>query len=380
MADEFSGLKIVHLLTTVHHGGAERVVLELARRQRRLGADVMVLCLQQLGELLPAFEAAGIPVTLIDRTGRLGALRMAWRVAGRLKKLDRAVVHTHNSAPQIAAGLGERMRHWRRPGTVLVHTEHGRLPDARSRLLRVRRWTIAEFDRVFAVSADAREQLLQHGIRGLNGVDVILNGVDLARFVPRTESEWNGTHIVHVGRLDRIKGQDILLAAMPHVRNAVPAVRLTIVGDGPTRSALAAQARQLGVDSIVEFAGATDDVRPWLQAADLFVLPSRSEGISLALLEAMACGIPVVATDVGGNHEVIRSNTVGALVAAEQPEQLAAAMVKLLLAPDARRAMGAAGRIEVESRFDSQQTAHAYASHYQRARNASDGASARSAA
>lgn len=373
MAEQLSGHTIVHLLTTVHHGGAERVVLELAQRQRDLGADVRVICLQQKGELLPAFDAAHIPVALVPGGGRPGALRMAWRLGRTLRDARPTVVHTHNSAPQIAAGLGQRLRHWRQPGAILVHTEHGRLGDLRPGLLQWRRWTAGEFDALFAVSADARDQLLQHGIRSAHGVAVIRNGIDLSRFALRDDTQANAARIVHVGRLDHIKGQDILLAAMPLVRAAVGAVRLVIVGDGPARSTLEAQAGRLGIAGVVEFAGATSDVRPYLQAAALFALPSRSEGISIALLEAMATGLAVVATDVGGNHEVIQSGRVGLLVAPESPDELAAGMITLLRAPAMAREMGIAARQEIAARFSSRHTALAYAEQYASARGAAPG-------
>lgn len=380
MASELAGETIVHVVTTVQHGGAERVVLELASRQRALGADVKVICLQQLGDLLPLFERAGIPVALVAGSGTPGALRMAWRLGGALRSAGATVVHTHNSAPQVTAGLGQQLRRWRRQGTVLVHTEHGRLGDVRPALLRWRRWTVSEFDAVFAVSLDAQAQLLEHGIRSASGVDVVLNGIDVSRFPRRDAAHPAGTHVVHVGRLDRIKGQDVLMTAIPRVREGVPTARFTIVGDGPMRGELEQQANRLGLTDVVKFVGATDDVRPYLESADLFVLPSRSEGISLALLEAMASGLAVVATDVGGNREVISSAATGTLVAAEQPAELAAAIVDLLRQPGAARAAGMAGRELVERRFSSATTAQVYAGHYRRLRAAGSGRITRSAA
>lgn len=375
-----SGQIILHVLTSVQHGGAERVVLELAQRQRQQGADARVLCVQQRGDLAPAFEAAGVPVALVPGDGRAGAVRMAWRTARVLNAVRPLVVHTHNAAPQILAGLGQKLRHWRRPGDVLVHTEHGRLHDLRRGLLRWRRWTVAEFDVVTAVSADARDQMLEHGIRADRGVDVVLNGVDVTRFTPRSVNGASGRRIVHVGRLADIKGQDVLVAAMPWVRAAVTGARLTIVGDGPTRPALEAQARQLGVDDVIEFVGAASDVRSYLGAADLFVLPSRSEGISIALLEAMASGLGVVATDVGGNREVIDPPTAGTLVSPDDPRALADAIIDSLTSADGLRAKAAAARQLVEARFSSKRTVAAYAALYHEAAQARRAAAGRSAA
>ena len=367
MPGELTGYKIIHLLTTLNHGGAERVVLDLAHQQRELGAVVHVFCLQARGDLEPAFASARIPVAMVPGAQPAGAVRMAWRVAGALRSAEASVVHTHNSAPQIAAGLGQRLRPWRRPHTALVHTEHGRLPDTRLILLQLRRWTAHVFDAVIAVSSDARDQMMQHGIKSPYGVDVILNGVDVTRFGRSDATATAMSTLVHVGRLDRIKGQDVLIAALPLIRRVVPSVRLVVVGDGPSRASLEAQARALDVSDIVDFIGAVDDVRPWLQSANVFVLPSRSEGISIALLEAMACELAVVATDVGGNREVVRSEDVGRLVPSEDPAALAAAINEMLLAPERARAMGARGRREVVERFSGDVTVQAYAAEYQRA-------------
>ncbi len=369
MVQPLSGHAIVHLLTSVQHGGAERVVLELARSQRDLGAVVGIVCLQQRGELAPAFESAGLTVSLVPGGGKPGALRMAWRLSGMLRNggTNPTVVHTHNTAPQIAAGLGQYLRRWRHGDTVLVHTEHGRLPSTRPALVRWRRLAIAKFDAVVAVSVDAQRQMLQYRIQGANGVSVIVNGVDLSRYVMRGAARPARARLVHVGRLDRVKGQDILISAMPIVRALVPEVRLSVVGDGPTRGQLGAQAEALGVADIVDFVGAVDDVRPFLQDADIFVLPSRSEGISIALLEAMATGLAVVATDVGGNREVVQTGISGQLVAAERPDELAAALAHLLLNSAIARAAGIAGRREVEARFASDQTTAGYTAVYQQA-------------
>lgn len=371
MPGEMSGHRIVHVLTTVRHGGAERVVLDLARHQHRLGARPSVTCLHHLGDLLPAFDEAEIPVELIEGGDRAGVARTAWLLAGSLRAARPTVVHTHNAAPQIAAGLGQRIRRWRQPETALVHTEHGPLQDRRPALMQLRRWTAAGFDAVIAVSADTQAELLRHRIHGAHGVGMVTNGIDVSRFMPPTPRHaMAAARIVHVGRLHLIKGQDVLLAAMVAIRREVPHVRLTIVGDGPTRIQLQSQARSEGIDDIVEFCGAVLDIRPYLYAADLFVLPSRSEGISLALLEAMASSIPVIATDVGGNREVIGADEFGTLVPPEQPELLARAAIALLQCPELAALKGAAGRRQVEVHFALDQTAKSYARYYELGRSA----------
>ena len=359
-----TGRLVVHVVTTVRHGGAERVVLDLARRQRAAGDLVEVVCLHGLGELAPAFEAAGVPVRLLTGSDRPGAVRTAWHLGSWLRRAGATVVHTHNTAPQVAAGLGQTLRRWRRPGTVLVHTEHGRVPDVRPMILRLRRWTARQFDAVIAVSADSRRQLLELGIVSRHGVDIVTNGIDVARFHPAAHARRSAHGIVHVGRLDPIKGQDVLVDAMAVIAREVPGAHLDLVGDGPSRPALEAQVRTLDLDRHVAFVGAVDDVRPYLDAASIFVLPSRSEGIPLALLEAMASGLAVVATDVGGNREVIVSEECGTLVAADDAAALADAVLRLLCRPDAARAMANAARDEVGGRFDVAMTIRRYDQYY----------------
>lgn len=161
---------------------------------------------------------------------------------------------------------------------------------------------------------------------------IIPNGIDVTAFTARTALRPAATprRVVCVGRLTPQKGQDVLLAALPRVIATAGPVRLTLVGEGPDRARLRALVQEAGLGEAVEFAGALDDVRPALEEADLFVLPSRFEGHALALLEAMAAGRPIVATAVPGNTEAIRPDTDGVLVPPEDFAALAAAMSSLL--------------------------------------------------
>ncbi len=209
------------------------------------------------------------------------------------------------------------------------------------------------------MSANAQQQLLAAGVTAPNGVVVIHNGVDVSRFTISAPTPQRSGRIVHVGRLYHVKGQDTLVDAMATVHRDLPEARLTIVGDGPTRSALEAQSDRLGLQAVIRFEGKQDDVRPFLAAASLFVLPSRSEGISIALLEAMASGLPVVATDVGGNSEVL-DTTMGVLVPPESPSALAESIVTLLSNPESAAQSGRNARNRIEADFSLAATGAAY--------------------
>ncbi|MFW5634164.1 MAG: glycosyltransferase family 4 protein [Erythrobacter sp.] len=173
------------------------------------------------------------------------------------------------------------------------------------------------------------------------------NGVDTRFWHPgKAEgySDSDSFELVTVGRLDPVKGFDVLIEAFAILRGRHPGARLTIVGEGEERAALARQAERLGVESCIEFAGrrSPEDLRTLLHRADLFVLPSRSEGMPLSLLEAMACALPCVATDVGGVGATC--GEAGRIVAPEDPGALAEAMLAVARDPAARRALGEAAR------------------------------------
>ena len=205
--------------------------------------------------------------------------------------------------------------------------------------------------RADAITAVSR--LTAARLRALPGVDparvrVIPNGVD--------REFWDGAGsaagvdarvpmVLSVGRLDRVKGHDVLLRAFPRVLDRVPGARLVIVGDGGDRAALAALAAELGIAQAVRFAGQlrAAEVRGHLRAARVFVLPSRSEGLPIALLEAMAAGVPVVATAAGGTPEVLEGGC-GVLVPPEDAAALGEAVAALLLDAAAQRSLSRTGR------------------------------------
>lgn len=192
------------------------------------------------------------------------------------------------------------------------------------------------------------------------------NGVDTARFRPASASERlelrrrlglptsaRSRIAVYCGRLAPEKGVDVLLDAWARVSRVVPDALLCIAGDGAEKDALVAQAEKLGISSTVRFVGAVSDPAPLLRAADAAVLPSRTEGLPVALLEAMACGLPTVATNVGGTPEVM-DESMGVLVPSENPASLGAGIVDALTSPLMTvRAERARHRIEARFSLDS---------------------------
>ena len=351
--------EIVHCVHSVAIGGQEVVILSLAAHTDRTRFTPRVLCFEGAGELEDRFASADIPVDVLDRPEASGARATLMAVRRYLRRRRPAILHTHNPTPHQFGALA-------RLGTgvpVLVHTKHGRNRSlsARRQCLEIVAGRLT--DAVVAVSTDAADVARTLDHVPPDRIHVIHNGVDIAEFAPRPGGS-RAWRVVHVGRLSGVKDQATLLRAARIVLDHEPRFRLELVGDGEARASLEHLAAELQLGSAVTFHGFHADVRPFLADADLFVLSSRSEGIAITLLEAMAAAVPVVATDVGGNREVVVPDVTGLLVPAGDPSALAAAMSQLLGNPARASSMGAAGRQRVGAHFDLQTTVAAYESLY----------------
>lgn len=255
-------------------------------------------------------------------------LAVWWRLYKLLRQLRPALIHTRNLSalealvPARLAGVPARL-----------HSEHGR--DANDvdgnnvRYQRLRRWLLPLAQRVVALSHELADYLRNKvGIAG-SKIEVICNGVDCDRFTPATTRRaGQALRFVSVGRLQDVKDPLNVLrafAALTAMRPELP-LQLSLVGDGPLLGACEQFVREHNLQANVELAGAASDVPQRLRHADVYLLGSRAEGISNTVLEAMASGLPVIATRVGGNGELIVDGETGFLVPAEQPEAMAAAM------------------------------------------------------
>ncbi|THA46152.1 glycosyltransferase family 1 protein [Streptomyces sp. A1136] len=360
---------VLHLVQPVD-GGVARVVTDLVRAQSAAGLRVVVGCPD--GPLGEAARAAGAEAHTWH-AGRSPGPALPAEVLGALRLVRHVrpdLLHAHSAKAGLAGRLAVR-------GSLpTVFQPHAWSFDAvggatAALALRWERFGARWADRVLCVSESERRAGESEGVTAR--WSVIRNGVDLSHFRPgradRGEDRagaraglplpeafrGDGPLAVCVGRLCPQKGQDILLRAWPEVLGTVPEARLVLVGDGPDGEAL-----RRAAPSGVHFAGTADDIRPWLRAADIVVLPSRWEGMALAPLEAMACGRPVLVSDVSGARESLPPGQARlCLVPAEDPTALAKALGRLLAEPRLLTELGEQAGQHARTEFDVRRTTDA---------------------
>lgn len=367
--------RVAHVVLGLNVGGLERVVLRLLERTRRDLFSPVIVALEAPGELAAELDRLDVPLVMIPRR-RGGGLDpgLAVRLAAWLRDEGVALVHTHNPGPHLYGAFAAALVRaggcsWPR----VVHTKHGRNFPRASRKVLANRLASAFTDRVVAVSADARAVVIEIERVDPARVITILNGVDTEEYRPggdpgaaraRLGAPPCGYHVGCVARLSAEKDHATLLAAFARLRSRRAGAHLTLVGDGPLRQDLEREAARLGVAGAVTFAGTRPDVAALLPAFDVFALASRSEGISLTLIEAAAVGIPLVATRVGGNAEILGEGEAGLLVPPGEPDALAAALEAVAARPD-RAELGRRGRARVVARFGADSMARAYGELYE---------------
>ena len=317
-----------------------------------------VYTLKPGGDLESELRAAGVPVTCLGLGSSLGAPRSVRAILGAARRLRRdhvEVVHGYQWRPALVGALVGRLA-----GVPLLLASKRSLTGGDARARQAWRRIARRVDTVLVNAEALRVEGEAHGMR--TRWALLQNGIDVDRFAlgpaaPTAKAALGldpaRPVVTAVGRLERRKGHDVLVRAARRLvaapRGARPQVLL--VGDGPSRAELEALAAQLDVAADVRFAGNVADVRPALAATDVFVLPSREEGMSNALMEAMAAARPVVATNVGGNGELVAHGTTGLLVAPEDPDALADEVSMLLENPARAAALAAAGHDFVTSRY-----------------------------
>jgi glycosyltransferase involved in cell wall biosynthesis len=357
-------------------GGAERHVVDLAVALRRRGYGVEVAC-SVAGGLSQPLEAAGVPVRRLTR--RLVKRRVspayARGIRGLLKKKRFDLVHAHIFASAVAAAVGTLGME-----VPLVITEHTEASWQTWRSRRISRWAHRRARRIIAVSTPIERRLIEREGVPPDLVSLIPNAVipasdeppDLAGTLPEG---WLAAPLVGVvARLQPEKGvADFLEAAARVSRDSLEA-RFLVVGDGPLREELLGLAERVGLGDRVRFLGYRKDARSLVGLMDILVVPSLTEGSPLIVLEAMAAGVAVIASAVGGIPDQVRHDEEGILVPPGDPGALGDALGALLRDPDYARRLGEAGVRRTENEFSHEMMVRRIEAVY---RAALDGAPAR---
>lgn len=345
-------------MTPNKEGPVELQILETARQARAAGMEIVAYFTGSLPEWFAA--------RMRDAGGQAKLLRREAWTAEVLAACDRerpAMAHFH-FGPHAA------MQEVSRRGITVVRTEHSPRPPRSAPWLRalVRHWRTRGVRRFIAVSEFIARQTMRDFAVSRRRITVVLNATDIDRFRPRPEDKlalrrrltgWGAEHVVVTiaANLRPAKRQEMAIDAMPAVLREAPATRLLVAGEGPDRPRLQALVRERGLDDVVRFLYGDNDVAEIYAASDVALLPSVSEGLPGGGIEAVACGLPLVATPNGGTPEVYEDGVSGVSVHDQTSRGIAAALLPLILDDGARRRMGAAARARAERVFSVERAA-----------------------
>ncbi|MGP1667713.1 MAG: glycosyltransferase, partial [Rhodanobacter sp.] len=339
-------MNITHVVESLNRGGLERVVIDLVRAQQEAGDHCQVVCLFEPGSLAPELAVLGVPVKNCGKRRGLD-LRAVLRARRFIREHQTEVLHTHNAISHyyaVLASLGLSLRY-------VINTRHGmgatravakrnsrHANERGSRLEWLYGKAMRYTDTVATVCEMARKEFAQRSDIPASKLVAVPNGIRLDKFLPTSAAARQQlattlglpaeTRLLGlVGRLTWAKDHATLIRAFAIVHEQMPDTALILIGDGPLKCSLVDQAAAAGLVDRVLLLGDRSDIPALLGAMDLFVMSSVTEGYSVALLEACAAGLPIVATRVGGNPEIVRDRINGILVPERSPDALAAAMM-----------------------------------------------------
>ena len=355
-------IRILHLITDLGTGGAQTAVLRLLAGLDRRRFSPAVACFYDADTAI-ARQIRALDISVIDlRMTSKWRWDALWRLYCLLRREPPVILHTWMFHANFVGRVLGRLAHV----PVIVTSRRNVEIGGTTREL-LNRWTVWLDDAVVAVCELARQTEIERARIGPEKVVTIYNGLDAGQFAianPRIPAQIRQAFIVpieapllgSIGRLHRQKGLPDLLVALAQVQGRVPGVRLLLIGEGELRGELESQASALGLSETMVFAGARTDVPAIMAALDVLVLPSLWEGLPNIVLEAMAAGLPVVATNVGGTPEVVVEGVTGLLVPPGDPDALAQSIARLLCDPDLRCQMGQAARERVVNHFSVERT------------------------
>ncbi len=362
-------IKVMHVMQNLEIGGLENGVVNLVNRIDRNEFDVSICCLRGFGCLKERVSSGVKIININEKTGF--QLSTVFKIASLCRREAIDVIHTHGWAGGYFSGvIGAKLSFV----PVILNGEHGTMYFERPLRALAQKLLARIVDGIVPVCGDLKKNVISNFKINGRKVFPVINGVDTEKFRPDSGLKRScrkelgiGSHefvIGSVGRLVPVKDYSTLIRAVPAVIGKVAKARLLLVGDGVMRRELEALAVSLGVRERVIFAGAQKNIPGLLNVMDIFVLPSVSEGLSNTILEAMSTGVPVVATNVGGNTEIVLNNETGVLTPVGDGARLSEEIV-LMSQENRRVAMGIKARNRIIECFSIQRMVSDYEKLYQ---------------
>lgn len=337
-------IRVCHLSMTLKTGGLERLLVDFARFHHSDHFKLTFVALGELGPPADDLRAAGFDVHTIGMPAtRKSSAIQSLRTLLKHEKID--VLHTHNTYPHFYGAMAAR---WAGVRTI-INTQHGRGCGAGWKSLWQFRLANRLTSRIVGVSEDATRLCQEQDPGSAGRMQCIWNGIDIDRF--QFTGPQPGPVAISVARLSPEKDYPTLLRAIRKVVVVHPGFRLKLVGDGSERPLLERLAAELRIEKHVEFLGERKDVNELLKTAGFYVSSSKTEGISLTLLEAMAVGLPIVTTAVGGSPEIVLDGVTGTLVPPMDPDALASGIIEMIDRHEEWQHMGEIARLRIEQNF-----------------------------
>lgn len=362
---------LTYVVNSLNPGGTEKLVADMSLAFAS-DFNISVICLDEPGLWAENLRAKNIPVYCLWRQAGLD-MNVAFRLSNLFRRHRTNIIHAHQCTAWFYSALSRLLY----AAPILLMEEHGRFyPEVenRKRVLFNRFITRRLTHRFVAVSEDVRERLQKFEGLDRAHIEVVYNGVNPGRTISQTERTrlrsdlgFNGEDFVvgTVGRFDPIKNLPMMVRALDQSLKDKPSIRGLLVGGGPAFTEIKALIEKIGLSGFVTLTGHRDDARNLMHCIDLFVLSSFSEGTSMALLEAMAAGVPVAVTGVGGNTEIVIRDRTGWVIPSGSVEGLSQAILEAAKSPEKRRKFAEAGKRRFEERFTFDRMIRCYREIYQ---------------
>jgi len=362
-------IKILYIVLEMDLGGLQRVVNILIDKLDHAIFDSYLCCLDRGGVFNRKIEMGKVVSYVLGRKPRPFDLKMFGRLVKITKDNRIDIIHSHNGCSLYAALAGKVC------GVKgIVHTDHGRLVPDRQTAIWEDRFASIMMNRFVAVSKELADYLATVVKVNRKKLTTIINGVDVDAFLPLDDAgkksrkvelgfDINAKLIGTVCRLDPIKNLGLLIDSVPVILKKIPELQVVIVGDGPDEHRLRNQVSKLNLNSKIIFCGRVEEIEKIMPVFDLYVNTSFSEGTSMTILEAMSCGLPVVASAVGGNKALVDGFN-GALFPPDKADLFQESVIKLLDNPQVIEKMRKESRKRVELQFSFNRVVEEYETLY----------------